>query len=158
MAGDRRCLCPRCWEVFEQEGVSHCPDRECRLPRPPGGWPRLPYRFRDRYLFEERIGRGGMGAVFRATDPNGQEHRQVAVKVVKELDRPGEASMMIAQFEHEATGAALPAWPRSCTGGGSRLSRGRRHPLVGWLELGVSLNHPYEGWVEAVERSQAPAV
>jgi hypothetical protein len=35
---------------------------------PDGGWPLLPFRFRRRFVFQKRLGGGGMGAVFLAID------------------------------------------------------------------------------------------
>ena len=65
----------------------------------------------DRYRIEEVIGRGGMGAVYRATDE--RLGRPVAVKVITVSAPDAEARERIrARFRHEAASAArLPHHP-----------------------------------------------
>ena len=65
----------------------------------------------DRYLIEEVIGRGGMGAVYRATDR--RLEREVAVKVItiSSID-PDTRERVRARFHREArAAAALPHHP-----------------------------------------------
>ncbi len=66
----------------------------------------------DRYRIEEVIGRGGMGAVYRATDE--RLGRPVALKVVTASagSDPGARERMRARFRHEAASAGrLPHHP-----------------------------------------------
>ena len=65
----------------------------------------------DRYRIEEVIGRGGMGAVYRATDE--RLGRPVAVKVITAVSGDAEARERLrARFRHEAASAArLPHHP-----------------------------------------------
>ena len=66
----------------------------------------------DRYRIEEVIGRGGMGAVYRATDE--RLGRPVALKVVTASagGDPGARERMRARFRHEAASAGrLPHHP-----------------------------------------------
>lgn len=82
-----RYLCTRCWNVFD-DPIAGCPTRKCNATMPSGGWPQLPYRLDSRYVLDEPIGRGGMGAVFRAFDERGIEsadHGLRAIKVVQEI-------------------------------------------------------------------------
>ena len=65
----------------------------------------------DRYRIEEVIGRGGMGAVYRATDQ--RLNRPVAVKVITAgAADPATRERLRARFRHEANAAAsLPHHP-----------------------------------------------
>ena len=102
-------LCPRCWQVAPPGDPTAC--ATCHAPRPPAGWPPMPYRHNDRYRFNRLLGRGAMGAVFLAIDGATplDAHRQGiarAVKVVQRQDPTALARSMIL-FEHEAAAAAL---------------------------------------------------
>src|SRR5690606_36923615 len=55
-----------------------------------------------RYLIHERIARGGMASVFRATDT--RLDREVAIKVMHRA--LGDAEEMHARFQHEARASA----------------------------------------------------
>ncbi|HEV2129684.1 MAG TPA: serine/threonine-protein kinase, partial [Longimicrobiaceae bacterium] len=68
----------------------------------------------DRYRIEEVIGRGGMGAVYRATDL--RLEREVAVKVIAvALPDPEERDRLRARFEREARAAARIRHPNVVT-------------------------------------------
>jgi serine/threonine-protein kinase len=99
-----RAVCERCWSVMPAS-ASRCSDAACNAPRPDGGWPTLPYRFRDRYVFTSQLGRGSMGAVFIARDDK-QSGAARAIKVMRE-GSPAEASRLRALFEQEIRAAGL---------------------------------------------------
>lgn len=102
-------LCVRCWSAVE--GFSERACGKCKAPRPPHGWPTLPYVFRQRYLFMRPIGRGGMGAVFLAYDE--QQHHgtktPLAVKVVPQASSTESRQQLRELFEREASAAAMLA-------------------------------------------------
>ncbi len=105
----KRLVCDRCWELFNDPGAAVCPD--CGRQRPEEGWPALPLAFRH-FVFLDRLGRGGMGAVFRAcygrisrgeSDPS----QLVAVKVVRKRGHPKEEQLYVAMFKREQGATAL---------------------------------------------------
>lgn len=102
-------LCVRCWSAVK--GFSEAKCASCQAPRPPPGWPTLPYVFRQRYLFMRPIGRGGMGAVFLAYDE--QQHHgtkvPLAVKVVPQASSAESRQQLRELFEREASAAAMLA-------------------------------------------------
>ncbi len=102
-------LCERCWRTFSGWGKPFCP--ECGAERPEAGWATLPYTFRERYLFWEPVGRGGMGAVFLAYDEHQEDEdkKAVAVKVVPQSTSQGLRSKLTKMFEREACAAAMLA-------------------------------------------------
>ncbi len=66
----------------------------------------------DRYRIEEVIGRGGMGAVYRATDERLGRHVAVKVITVMGAADPAARERIRARFRHEAAAAArLPHHP-----------------------------------------------
>ncbi len=88
--------CPQCGTCYET-GMGHCPQEGASL-----ALVRLPRFLSGRYRLERRRGRGGMGAVYEATD-TGLE-RRVAVKVIRDdLVGSGEAA---ERFRREARAAA----------------------------------------------------
>lgn len=102
---DDRCLCTWCWFVFDAVDGVECPNAACRRRRPDGGWARLPYVLAYGIELLSPIGRGSMGAVFRAEEllVDGSR-RSVAVKVCQQVGGPGESAAYAALFarEHQA--------------------------------------------------------
>jgi serine/threonine protein kinase len=88
-----------------------------------------------RYHMERRLGRGGMGAVYEATDRT--LTRRVAVKVIREdrLDSPGATQ----RFQREARAAAAFAHPNVATVYDYGVEAGRRAFLVMELLQGSTL-------------------
>lgn len=98
-------VCDECWWTFSDGSQAAC---ACERPRPAEGWPAMPYLFRGRYLFVELLGRGGMGAVFRAYDQASKDRPWVAVKVI----RKGTAelqSTLTEMFRREVAAAQMLA-------------------------------------------------
>lgn len=102
-------LCVRCWTTFEGWVRSTCP--RCGEPRPGAGWATMPFSFRDRYLFWQVLGRGGMGAVFLAADEHqiDEDKKAVAIKVVPQHSSPAARETLKRMFEREAAAAAMLA-------------------------------------------------
>lgn len=89
--------CPQCGECFDR-AASTCPTCNVALALP------LPVErtLENRYRLEKRIGQGGMGAVYQATDLS--LRRAVAVKIIR-ADCFGDARLL-RRFEREAQAAA----------------------------------------------------
>lgn len=97
-------VCTDCWRTFTDGSRLTC---ECERPRPAQGWSAMPYLFRNRYLFVELIGRGGMGAVFRAYDQAaGNDSPWVALKVVQQSN-PETAATLKEMFRKEVAAAQM---------------------------------------------------
>ena len=80
-ANETELYCPACDQSFG-EGVAHCPNDGTRLVRLNDVKDPLIGRNLDRrFLIKERLGTGGMGAVYRAWQ--GSVGREVAVKVIE---------------------------------------------------------------------------
>ena len=99
-------FCERCWLVFHNGTIAHCPNVDCASPVPAGGWQSMPHTFRDRYRFEWQIGRGAMGAVFAARvikDRAADEPEMVAVKVIQQRTgaTPDVQAALRERFENE---------------------------------------------------------
>lgn len=88
--------CPQCGTCYET-GMGHCPQEGASLTLV-----RLPRLLAGRYRLERRRGRGGMGAVYEATDT--ALERRVAVKVIRD-DLVGSAEAA-ERFRREARAAA----------------------------------------------------
>ena len=98
-------VCPKCGLCYDP-GKHRCPQDGVDLILT-----RLPRTLVGRYRLERRLGRGGMGAVYEATD-SGLE-RRVAVKVLREhLAGSAEAAQ---RFKREARAAAGFAHPNVVT-------------------------------------------
>ena len=88
--------CPQCGRCFES-GAGTCTEDKARLTPLP-----LPRLLVGRYQLQRRLGRGGMGTVYHATDRS--LSRQVAVKLVREDRVP--STEAAGRFEREAKTAA----------------------------------------------------
>jgi serine/threonine-protein kinase len=98
-------VCTDCWRTFSDGSRATC---ACEKPRPAQGWAAMPHLFRGRYLFVELLGRGGMGAVFRAYDQAAHESPWVAVKVVQQA-RAELAATLKEMFRKEVAAAQMLA-------------------------------------------------
>ena len=70
----------------------------------------MPYLFRNRYLFDRLLGRGGMGAVFAARDlttDTGHGPERVAVKVAQKLSSPEDEERRALAFVREGRAATF---------------------------------------------------
>jgi len=97
--------CPRCGLCYES-GMGRCGNESAQLTRMP--FNRL---LTSRYRLERRLGRGGMGTVYKGTDTSLE--RAVAVKLIREdLVASNEAA---ERFRREAKAAAAFAHPNLVT-------------------------------------------
>jgi tRNA A-37 threonylcarbamoyl transferase component Bud32 len=97
--------CPRCGLCYES-GMGRCASEGAQLTRTP--FKRL---LTSRYRLERRLGRGGMGTVYKATDTSLE--RAVAVKLIREdLITSSDAA---ERFRREAKAAASFAHPNLVT-------------------------------------------
>jgi len=100
------CLCAACWALFDGEDLPTCPS--CGELRPGDEWASLPYVFLERYEFIEMLGRGGVGAVFRARHVDtARGDQQFAVKVIQQGAHPERRRLLSQMFEREISAAAL---------------------------------------------------
>jgi Protein kinase domain len=97
--------CPQCGSCYDS-GSSQCTKEGARLL--PVILPRL---LEERYILQKRLGRGGMGTVYAASDALLERH--VAVKVIRE-DLVGSAEAA-ERFRSEARAAASFAHPNVVT-------------------------------------------
>ncbi len=97
--------CPQCGACYDT-GTAHCTGEGASLVAT-----RLPRTLAGRYRLERRRGRGGMGAVYEATDS--ALERQVAVKVIRE-DLAG-SQEAADRFRREARAAASFTHPNVVT-------------------------------------------
>ncbi len=75
-------FCPTCHCIFRDPARQSCP--ECNSPKPDEGWGLLPYPFRNNFILMEQLGRGGMGAVYKAI--SNETGKAVALKIAR-MDR-----------------------------------------------------------------------
>ena len=104
-SGTRFCECPRCGTCYDH-GSAFCPAEGTALVAT-----RLPRVLAGRYRMECRLGRGGMGVVYRAHDE--ALDREVAVKVLRE-ELCGDRSAA-ERFQREARLSARFSHPHVVT-------------------------------------------
>jgi hypothetical protein len=121
--------CPQCGTCFDS-GATHCSQEGKRLV--PVVLPRV---LEGRYLLQKRLGRGGMGTVYAASDTSLE--RRVAVKVIRE-DLVG-SSEAAERFRREARVAASFAHPNVVTIHDFGIAGGTRAFLVMELLEGSTL-------------------
>ncbi len=121
--------CPQCGTCYDS-GSTHCAQEGKRLM--PVILPRL---LEGRYLLQQRLGRGGMGTVYAASDA--ELERRVAVKVIRdELVGSQEAA---ERFRREAKACAAFTHPNVVTVYDFGVAAGTRAFLVMELLEGTSL-------------------
>jgi serine/threonine-protein kinase len=121
--------CPLCGTCYET-GAGHCAQEGAELTTT-----RLSRVLAGRYRLERRLGRGGMGSVYEATD--GVLARLVAVKVIRE-DRLGSPAA-VQRFQREARAAAGFSHPNVVTVYDHGIDGGARAFLVMELLQGATL-------------------
>ncbi len=121
--------CPACGRLYDPD-TRRCPQDGTELI-----FTRLPRTLAGRYRLERHLGRGGMGAVYEATD-SGLE-RRVAVKVIRDqLTGSAEAAR---RFKREARAAAAFAHPNVVTVHDYGVAEDRHAFLVMELLEGTTL-------------------
>ncbi len=134
--------CPRCGLCYES-GMGRCASEGAQLTRMPFG--RL---LASRYRLERRLGRGGMGTVYKATDTSLE--RAVAVKLIREdLITSSEAA---ERFRREAKAAAAFAHPNLVTVHDFGVDSDTRVFLVMELLEGSTLRQRFEQQKEFAPR------
>jgi tRNA A-37 threonylcarbamoyl transferase component Bud32 len=126
--------CPRCGLCYES-GMGRCSNEGMQLSRMP--FKRL---LTSRYRLERRLGRGGMGTVYKATDTSLE--RAVAVKLIREdLVSSSDAA---ERFRREAKAAAAFAHPNLVTVHDFGVDSDTRVFLVMELLEGFTLRQRFE--------------
>jgi eukaryotic-like serine/threonine-protein kinase len=126
--------CPRCGLCYES-GMGRCSNESVQLTRMP--FKRL---LTLRYRLERRLGRGGMGTVYKATDTSLE--RAVAVKLIREdLVTSSDAA---ERFRREAKAAASLAHPNLVTVYDFGVDSDTRVFLVMELLQGFTLRQRFE--------------
>jgi tRNA A-37 threonylcarbamoyl transferase component Bud32 len=126
--------CPRCGLCYES-GMGSCPNENAQLTRMP--FKRL---LATRYRLERRLGRGGMGTVYKATDISLE--RAVAVKLIR--DDLVTSSDAAERFRREAKAAASFSHPNLVTVHDFGVDADTRVFLVMELLQGVTLRQRFE--------------
>jgi len=121
--------CPRCGACYDT-GTGRCAQDQAQLMPA-----RLPRVLADRYRLDQRLGQGGMGTVYEATDT--ALERRVAVKMIRE-DLVGNAEAA-ERFRREARVAAGFAHPNVVTVHDFGVVESNRAFLVMELLGGISL-------------------
>jgi serine/threonine-protein kinase len=122
-------VCPTCG-ICHDLGTRKCPHDGTDL-----ALTHLPRTLAGRYRLERRLGRGGMGTVFEASD-SGLE-RRVAIKVLRE--HLAESDEAARRFKREARAAAGFAHPNVVTVHDYGVAEGRHAFLVMELLEGATL-------------------
>jgi len=126
--------CPRCGACHDA-GTDVCPTDGVALAAVP-----LPRLLAERYRLERRVGQGGMGAVYEASDL--ELGRRVAVKVIREELVASAAAA--ERFRREARAAAGLAHPNVVTVHDFGVARETRAFLVMELLRGATLRDALE--------------
>ncbi|MFQ5696276.1 MAG: serine/threonine-protein kinase, partial [Terriglobia bacterium] len=121
--------CPQCGTCYDT-GAGRCAQEGATL-----NLVRVPRLLADRYRLERRLGRGGMGTVYAATDT--ALERRVAVKVIRE-ELVGSADVA-ERFRREARAAAGFSHPNVVTVHDFGVAAGTRAFLVMELLEGTGL-------------------
>jgi len=121
--------CPQCGRCYDRSVAACADDASALLVS------RTPHVLAGRYRIDRRLGRGGMGTVYRALDT--ALDRQVAVKLVRE-DLVGRADTA-ARFQQEARAAAAFSHPNVVTVHDFGIEGGSHAYLVMELLEGASL-------------------
>ena len=121
--------CPECGNCYDS-GLDRCEKDSARLSK-------FPYSrtLAQRYWFERRLGRGGMGIVYQALDS--ELERRVAVKVIHSETVAGAEA--VARFRREAKAAAGFSHPNVVTVHDFGVAEDNRAYLVMELLIGCSL-------------------
>src|SRR5262249_22093770 len=109
-----------------------------------------------RYKILARLGKGGMGEVFRAKDSD--LDREVAIKILPEHLVQDAAA--VKRFEREARAVAALSHPNILAIHDSAMDQGIRYAVMELLEgetLRMRLRGPALGWRKAVEIAVAVA-
>jgi len=126
--------CPRCGLCYES-GMGRCANESAQLTRM--GFKRF---LSSRYRLERRLGRGGMGTVYKATDTSLE--RAVAVKLIR--DDLVTSSDAVDRFRREAKAAAAFAHPNLVTVHDFGVDSDTRVFLVMELLEGFTLRQRFE--------------
>ena len=129
LAADHFTECPACGTCYDTSVVTCADDGKALTPT------RFSRLLADRYRLDRRLGQGGMGTVYQATDT--ALERRVAAKVMREeLVGSAEAAQ---RFQREARTTAAFAHPNVVTVHDVGVATGTRAFLVMELLLGTNL-------------------
>ena len=105
-------FCPQCMDKIGSD-PRRCP--QCKLPRPPSGWPRDPAVGRlvqQKYRLEQRLGAGGFAVVYSAQQLQGEiDLGQVALKFLR--PHMAENASVRRRFVNEARAARKVGSPHA---------------------------------------------
>ena len=138
LAHDAARLCPRCDRVHPP-AVTTCP--ACRIDLTHTV---LPYQLAGKFRLERRVGTGGMGVVFRASDLT--LHRSVAIKTV-----PTESAEASVRLRQEAQAVARFSHPNLATIYGVETWRGTFALVLEFLDGGTLADRLKIGALPCIE-------